>query len=452
MAGKFGSTNDLDFKMLFESLPGLYLVIAPDADYTVLGGSKEYFDAMGLKQENEVGRPLFKVFPPNPDDPTGSANSLIDHSLKNVLKNKTKDVMEIVKYDVPVPGKEGLSTHYWLAFNSPVLNSKNEVVYIIHKAEDITASVQTEKKSADMIKLALAELEEKSLFIKHNQGRINKILDILLKYTLLDFSEELDVTDEGDELDAITVGLNTLREELQSHIKRLESSTLQLSAVNKELEAFSYSVSHDLRSPLRAIDGYSRILEEDCKELLDEEGKRLLGVIQYNAKRMGTLIDDLLAFSRLGRKDIQRSDINMQDLIEGALNEIKKAMPHKAEVKFGTLHPVKADYALISQVMINFISNAIKYSSKNEKPLIEIASTIKDGDIIYSIADNGVGFNMDYAHKLFGVFQRLHTIDEFEGTGVGLAIVQRVIYKHNGKVWAESVLGKGATFYFSIPQ
>ncbi|MGZ4158928.1 MAG: sensor histidine kinase, partial [Bacteroidia bacterium] len=236
------------------------------------------------------------------------------------------------------------------------------------------------------------------------------------------------------------------------HIKRLESSTLQLSAVNKELEAFSYSVSHDLRSPLRAIDGYSRILEEDCKELLDEEGKRLLGVIQYNAKRMGTLIDDLLAFSRLGRKDIQRSDINMQDLIEGALNEIKKAMPHKAEVKFGTLHPVKADYALISQVMINFISNAIKYSSKNEKPLIEIASTIKDGDIIYSIADNGVGFNMDYAHKLFGVFQRLHTIDEFEGTGVGLAIVQRVIYKHNGKVWAESVLGKGATFYFSIPQ
>jgi light-regulated signal transduction histidine kinase (bacteriophytochrome) len=166
---------------------------------------------------------------------------------------------------------------------------------------------------------------------------------------------------------------------------------------------------------------------------------------------MGVLIDDLLAFSRLGKKEMQRSEINMNDLVEAAVNEIGKSTNHKAEIRIGKLLPIKADYALINQVIVNLVSNAVKYSSKQEKPLVKIDSESKGGSTIYSISDNGVGFNMEYAHKLFGVFQRLHTMEEFEGTGVGLAIVQRVITKHGGKVWAESTVGKGATFYFSIP-
>jgi PAS domain S-box-containing protein len=225
----------------------------------------------------------------------------------------------------------------------------------------------------------------------------------------------------------------------------------QLQAVNTELESFSYSVSHDLRSPLRAVNGYAKMLEEDYKKVFDKEGTRLLGVIQENANKMGILIDDLLAFSRLGRKEVNGSFINMTQLAENIFYEVNKTISNKAKVKINSLYPVMADYSLINQVMTNLISNAIKYSSGTEKPSIEIKSEKKDGELIYSVSDNGAGFDMQYAHKLFGVFQRLHSAEEFEGTGVGLAIVKRIISKHNGRVWAEGEPGKGATFYFSLP-
>lgn len=295
------------------------------------------------------------------------------------------------------------------------------------------------------------ELDEQTLFIEKNEKRINDILNILLQYTLMDFSEKISVSEEGDELDAIIVGINTLSEELVSHIRQVEDTNKQLASVNKELESFTYSVSHDLRSPLRAIGGYANIIREDYGHLLDDEGKRLLGVIQYNTKRMGTLIDDLLAFSRLGRKDIQKSVVNMKELCQGVMIELSKAVKHNAEVRIGDLHAAMADYSLISQVMANLISNAVKYSSKAQNPIVEITSEQKDGAIIYTVKDNGTGFDMKYVHKLFGVFQRLHTQEEFEGTGVGLAIVQRIVHKHGGEVGAESQLGKGATFYFSLP-
>ncbi len=225
----------------------------------------------------------------------------------------------------------------------------------------------------------------------------------------------------------------------------------QLETVNKELEAFSYSVSHDLRAPLRAVDGYAKMLEDDYAGLFDEEGKRLLGIIQYNAKKMSHLIDDLLAFSRLGKKALQKTKLDMNELIEGVLIDLGKTTRHKAQIKIDRLHPAEGDYGLINQVLVNLVSNGIKYSSKKKEPLVEISSEAKKEEIIYSVKDNGEGFNMKYADKLFGVFQRLHTPEEFEGTGVGLAIVQRIISKHGGKVWAEAEPGKGATFSFTLP-
>lgn len=225
----------------------------------------------------------------------------------------------------------------------------------------------------------------------------------------------------------------------------------QLRSVNDELEAFSYSVSHDLRAPLRAVNGYAQMLNEDYSTKLDDEGKRLIDTIKYNAIKMGALIDDLLAFSRLGRKDVQKSEIDMNQLTEGVIIDINKCMDIKAEIKSSELHQINADYSLLHQVMFNLISNAIKYSSKKEYPIVEISSHEKDKEIIYSVKDNGVGFDMQFAHKLFGVFQRLHKASDFEGSGVGLAIVQRVINKHGGKIWVEAELDKGATFYFTLP-
>ena len=230
-------------------------------------------------------------------------------------------------------------------------------------------------------------------------------------------------------------------------IKRTE----ELQIANKELESFSYSVSHDLRAPLRAVGGYAKILEEDYNDVFDVEGKRLLQEVQNNAMRMGILIDDLLAFSRLGRKEVEKSTIDMNKLVELAIWEINQTTIHNAEIKFCNLLPVIADQSLMKHVMINLISNAIKYSSKKEIPCIEIKSRQSNSELVYSISDNGAGFDMKYAHKLFGVFQRLHSADEFQGTGVGLAIVERIINKHNGRVWAEGEIDKGATFYFTLP-
>ena len=239
--------------------------------------------------------------------------------------------------------------------------------------------------------------------------------------------------------------------ELFDSHKEVDELEIRVKERTVDLESFSYSVSHDLRSPLRAINGYANMLEEDYGNSLDDEGKRLLAEVKGSAKKMGALIDDLLEFSRLGRKGLAKSRLDMNKLVDTVLIEIKKSTAHKAEITLRKLLPAVADYNLMQHVITNLVSNAIKYSSKKEKPLIEIKSERKNGAIVYSIRDNGVGFDMRYAHKLFGVFQRLHSDEEFSGTGVGLAIVQRIIHNHDGKVWAESKEGQGSIFYFSLP-
>ncbi len=230
-----------------------------------------------------------------------------------------------------------------------------------------------------------------------------------------------------------------------------KKSEEQLELVNIELESFSYSVSHDLRAPLRAIEGYAKMLEEDYCKLFDDNGNRLLRVIQQNATKMSHLIDDLLSFSRLGRKELQKIDLNMNELVERVLIEINRTTKHHAEIKTKLLHATKGDYNLVNQILINLISNAIKYSAKKTHPIIELFSELKSEEIVYTIKDNGVGFDMAYSDKLFGVFQRLHKESEFEGTGVGLAIVKRIVNKHGGEIWAEGVVGVGATFSFTLP-
>ncbi len=232
----------------------------------------------------------------------------------------------------------------------------------------------------------------------------------------------------------------------------IERHAQQLEALNKELEAFSYSVSHDLRAPLRAIDGYISILEEDFAAQIDDDAKKLLTSVQRNAKRMTLLIDDLLEFARLGKKQIERTDIDMNDLVQEVLADVRPTSGFKATINVGDLHHISGDYALMKQVMINLISNALKYSSKKENPLVDISSKIENDMIVVSVTDNGAGFDMAFADKLFGVFQRLHTNSEFEGTGVGLAMVQRIINKHGGSIHATAETGKGARFWFRMPR
>lgn len=239
-------------------------------------------------------------------------------------------------------------------------------------------------------------------------------------------------------------------EQIDALNANLQRYTIELEATNKELESFSYSVSHDLRAPLRAVDGYARMLEEDYAAQLDEEGRRLLAVVREASARMGRLIDDLLAFSKLGRQEPVRRPIDMNALVAEVINEVKG--DSKARLEAAALPPVEADPAMMKQVWANLVGNALKYSSKRRGASIEIGARPQQGENVYWVRDNGVGFDMRYAQKLFGVFQRLHRADEFPGTGVGLAIVQRVITRHGGRVWAESRPGEGACFYFSLPR
>ncbi len=233
---------------------------------------------------------------------------------------------------------------------------------------------------------------------------------------------------------------------------RVEERTSELQSANKELEAFSYSVSHDLRTPLRAIDGFSQILLEDYPDNLDKEGRRVLNVVRDNTKRMGVLIDDLLTFSRLGRKEMEKKDINMEKLAKDVFKQLKDTAPQrKLKMKINALPPVRGDENLIREVLQNFLSNAIKFSKNEKSPVIEVGGKLEDKENIYYVKDNGVGFDMKYSDKLFGVFQRLHSQEDFKGTGVGLAIVQRIIHRHGGRVWAEGKVNKGATFYFTLP-
>ncbi len=246
----------------------------------------------------------------------------------------------------------------------------------------------------------------------------------------------------------LVAGFSATRRRVESELLRARD---ELQAANKELEAFAYSVSHDLRAPLRHVAGFAELLQKNSSSTLDDKGQRHMAMILESAKRMGNLIDDLLAFSRMGRADAQMTQVNLDQLVKEVVTEAQQDTVGREIVwKIGMLPPCHGDRSMLRIVLVNLVSNAIKFTRKRERAEIEIGcSDASEREVVVFIRDNGTGFDMKYADKLFGVFQRLHHTDEFEGTGIGLATVQRIILRHGGKVRAEGAVDQGATFYFS---
>jgi PAS domain S-box-containing protein len=538
------SVQQVDFQLLFESTPGLYLILSPDFQITAV--SDAYLQATMTTRPQILGKNLFEIFPDNPDDPVATGEKNLRASLNYVLEQKTAHTMAIQKYDIRTPDGS-FEERFWSPLNKPILDESQNVKYIIHRVEDVTAFVRMKEQEARQIKATqqlqdLANTQEQEIYARAQEiQNINKKLieeiaerknaetrakltHLLLESCINSFKDVLifsidthynylncnnnfklatlqaygTIVCEGSNLlDCITdpndrerakancdralsgeshvtieeygdanrfyfeTHYDPIRNEnneitgvtvLSSNITDRKQAELHIEALNQELEAFSYSVAHDLRAPLRIIDGYSDILQEEYFNNIDDEARRLIGVVKSNTRQMGQLIDDLLNFSRLGRLPIQRKHSNLNDMLDSVIREqLTMVLRERIEFRIDPLEPCHCDDNLMKHVLSNLVSNAIKYSRNKERAIIEVGSEKRQSETVYFIRDNGSGFDMQYAGKLFGVFQRLHKPTEFEGTGVGLAIVQRVIDKHGGRVWAEGEVNKGATFYFSLP-
>jgi signal transduction histidine kinase len=277
------------------------------------------------------------------------------------------------------------------------------------------------------------------------------MLLVFMRYSSLFPDDDTEILRLLAEQSATDLEYARLLEDQRALVDKLNKRTTQMEEANRELEAFAYTVSHDLRAPLRAVDGFARILNEDHRNLLPQDGAENLDLILQNSKQMGQLIDDLLMFSRLGRTEVIRDRISMKDLTHEVLDDqLRSANGRSIKTHIGDLPDADANRGLMKQVFANLISNAVKFTRQQENAEIEIGSEQLNGNTVYYVRDNGVGFDMRYSNKLFGVFQRLQNPEDYEGTGVGLAIVQRIIHKHSGRVWAEAEPGSGATFFFEL--
>ena len=329
---------------------------------------------------------------------------------------------------------------------------KDDLKHQLIEAQETINALQQELAETNRGLLALnleleSRVDERTAELHIAQEELQRTNSELLQLTL-----ELEdrVSERTEELRESEREVRTLNAELE---RRVAQRTAQLEGVNKDLEAFAYSVSHDLRAPLRHIVSFIELLKERMSAALDNESLRYFNIVSDEATRMGVLIDDLLKFSRLGRTEIQKARVDLKILVQEAIHELEpEARGRNVNWQIGELPFILCDRAMFRLVWINLISNALKYTRPRQQTEITIGCTADvNGEYVFFIRDNGVGFDMKYAHKLFGVFQRLHRSDEFEGTGIGLANVKQIIYKHGGRVWAEAALNSGAAFYFSLP-
>lgn len=344
------------------------------------------------------------------DFQTDAHRPVVEAAIRNVITTGNRDF-----YETPVQSPSGGTITYASSIG-PVYNG-DEVVGAVVVARDITQRKRMER-----------ELKE-----------LNEQLEDKVRERTAALEEQITEKEKAEE------NVSRLNKELEKQLKQLE-------VTNEELESFSYTVSHDLRAPLRAIDGFAKVLDKKLEGKLDADQDRYLGIIKSNVQKMGTLIDDLLAFSRMGRLEKSETLFDFKDLVQRTFAELTQGEGKPSvELVLKDMPNLKADREMMRHVVSNLLGNAIKFSSVRDNPQVEVGATEKDGETIYYFKDNGVGFEMEYVGKIFSIFQRLHSDEEFEGTGVGLAIVQRIVHRHGGQVWAEGKPDEGATFYMSIP-
>jgi signal transduction histidine kinase len=395
-----------DFELLFRHAPGLFLVLEPRAPHRILAASEAYLRATRQAREALAGRPVLEAFPGRPGEADADVPAQLRASLERAAATGRVDSMEILRYDLPRPGPSGAGyeKRFWSPVNAPVTGEDGELHYIIHRVEDVT----------DYVEMAEAALEGER-------------------------------SDEERRL-----RLAAEREVLRAGRAR-EEAMRRLRTANEELEAFAYSASHDLRAPLLTIEGYCRLLAEERGDRLDTEARHWLGRIESGVHRMADTIEDLLALSRVGQLAMHRRRVDVSDLARRAAEELHRREPgRRVEVRIAEGLQALADERLLGIALANLVGNAWKYTARREDARIEVSRVEGDPGPAFCVADNGAGFAMDEASGLFKPFVRLHPPKEFDGHGIGLATVKRIVERHDGRVWAEAERERGARFYFTL--
>jgi len=489
--------NRARLQSILDNMPAV--IYLKDLEGRYLFVNRQFLKINGLTNENAIGKTIFDIAPRE------HAEIAQAHHQKILATQSAMEVEETIAYP------DGLHTHVAVKF--PIRDTVGKIFATCGVSTDITerkrmaALLEEEQHLMNQLMDHATEdvyfKDRESRFIRTNRHHAQRFgledpAKVIGKSDADFFSEEharqarrdeeevmlggkpvskeeMETWPDGHVTWALTVkvplrdpsgkitgtfGLSrdiTERKETEQQIKKLNDDlkrqAVQLEAANKELEAFSYSVSHDLRAPLRHIDGFVKLLDKSASSSLDERGRRYLGIIADSARRMGALIDDLLVFSRMGRAEMSHTKVESDALIHEVLETLQEEIQsRKIEWKIARLPQVQGDASMLRQVWANLIANAVKYSRPRDPAVIEIGYNESDGEFIFYVRDNGVGFDMQYVHKLYGVFQRLHGPEVFEGTGIGLANVQRIVLRHHGRVWAEGKLEAGATFFFSIPK
>ncbi|MEO8085740.1 MAG: PAS domain S-box protein [Bacteroidota bacterium] len=418
-------------------------IISKSLDGTIKSWNRGGEKMFGYTSKEAIDKNISLIIPPE-------FVSEEKNILEKICKNETIDHFETTRI------KKNGERIYVAITVSPLKDKAGKIVGISKIVRDITQRKKAEEELIHANKKLVSQNEEKE---KRAAELIiaNKELDFQNKEKekraaeLIIANKELLFQNEEKEKRASE--LLIANEELLFQNEEKGKRAMELESVNKELESFSYSVSHDLRAPLRAINGFTRVLMEDYMEQLDEEAKGVMDDIIENSNKMGELIDNLLGFSRISKQQVMMVNVSIKDIVNNLIAEFKREDPERiVNITIKKLEDIMGDRRMLKQVFINLISNAFKYTGKKEKTDIEIGSYPEENFCTYYIRDNGAGFDMRYYDKLFGVFQRMHSSNEFEGTGVGLAIIQRIITKHGGKVWAEGKVNEGACFYISLPK
>jgi signal transduction histidine kinase len=409
---------------LFEFAPGLFLVL--DTNFRIIAVSEAYLQATMKKREDILGCGIFEIFPDNPADPEATGVRNLTSSLNRVLKEKIADTMALQKYDIPSPGGD-FEERYWTPINVPVFDANHEIAFIIHRVEDVTEFIHLKQKGIEQ----------------------EEVTEGLRKRAMM---MEAEIFNRTQEVVGVNLSLRRVVQELAITNNELNKKTAVLEAAIKELEAFAYSISHELKNPVLSIELFSKFLAKRAKDF-GPEIVEALEAIRTNNHHVRQLIDDLLDLSRAGGQKIKKSSLDLAEMTTQVFEQLRRREGDRdLQLIVKELPLALADRSLIKQVLVNLLGNAIKYTGSKITGIIVVGGKAEEKKDIYFIQDNGVGFDGKYADKLFEVFQRLHSQEEFEGTGIGLAIVKRIIERHGGRVWGEGKVDKGATFYFSLPR